>query len=52
MEIFIEGHPGLTDEDWQALVKAIKKDFASHGEALKRVRKEYEEWRMIMTHVG
>lgn len=47
VEIWIEGHPNLANEDWTALIAAIKADFKNHGPRLKEVRAELEEWQLF-----
>jgi len=47
VEIWIEGFPNLGQEDWLALVKAIKADFKSYGNRLKKVRSDFEEWQLF-----
>jgi len=47
MEIWIEGYPDLSHEDWEALVRAIKQDFAARGKELKKTRANYEQWKLF-----
>lgn len=46
-ELWISDYTNLTDEDWRALIAAIKNDFGSYGKELTAVRAKLEKWRLF-----
>jgi len=46
-EFWLSDYPGLTSEDWTALIDAIKSDFKRIGPKLKEVRSNLELWRLF-----
>lgn len=47
LEIILSGYSQLDSDDWNALIRALKQDFATYGSRMTEVRTNLEKWVMF-----